>query len=74
MGMAGLQGMPRRSLYLGDEFLPLHDLAGLSGIVRLAALAAFLYNIVMTVGLQGGAGILKRSGIDRNILVPASTT
>src|SRR3990170_5804863 len=74
MGMAGLQGMLRRSLYLDGEYLPYMILAGISGALLLAALAAFLYNIVMTVGLQGAVGIFKRSELDRDILVPASTT
>ncbi len=74
MGMAGLQGMLRRTLYLDGEYLPYMILAGISGALLLAALAAFLYNIVMTVGLQGAVGIFKRSELDRDILVPASDT
>jgi cytochrome c oxidase subunit 1 len=71
MGMAGLQGMLRRTIYLDGEFLPYMILAGLSGVLLLAALAAFLYNIVMTVGLRGAAGIFRRSDLDRDVLVPA---
>jgi cytochrome c oxidase subunit 1 len=73
MGMAGLQGMLRRTIYLNGEFRPYMILAGLSGALLLAALAAFLYNIVMTVGLQGALGIFKASELDRNVLVPAAT-
>lgn len=72
MGMAGLQGMLRRTLYFGDEYLPYMILAGISGALLLAALAAFLVNIVMTVGLQGAVGIFRRSRRDRDILVPTS--
>lgn len=73
MGMAGLQGMLRRTIYTGDEYLPYMILAALSGALLLAALAAFLTNIVMTVGLKGAVGIFQRSDIDRSELLPAGT-
>jgi cytochrome c oxidase subunit 1 len=73
MGMAGLQGMLRRTIYTEDEYLPYMVLAAISGALLLAALAAFLLNIVMTVGLKGAIGIFQRSDLDRNELVPAGT-
>jgi cytochrome c oxidase subunit 1 len=73
MGMAGLQGMLRRTIYTEDEYLPYMILAALSGALLLAALAAFLLNIVMTVGLRGAIGIFQRSDMDRNVLVPAGS-
>jgi cytochrome c oxidase subunit 1 len=72
MGMAGLQGMLRRTIYFNDEFLPYMVLAGLSGALLLLALAAFLVNIVMTVGLKGAVGIFRRSELPVRELVPAS--
>jgi cytochrome c oxidase subunit 1 len=72
MGMAGLQGMLRRTIYFNDEFLPYMVLAGLSGALLLLALAAFLTNILMTVGLKGAVGIFRRSDLPVRDLVPAS--
>jgi len=72
MGMAGLQGALRRTIYSNGEFRPYMILAGLSGALLLAALAAFLYNIVMTVGLKGALGIFKRSDLDKDVLIPES--
>lgn len=74
MGMAGLQGMLRRTLYFDNEFLPYMVLAGISGALLLLALAAFLVNIVMTVGLRGAVGIFRRSDIETNVLVPLPTS
>ena len=72
MGMAGLQGMLRRSIYTNDEFLPYMVLAGICGALLLAALAAFLFNIVMTVGLKGVVGIFRRGKGGVEVLVPAT--
>jgi len=71
MGMAGLQGMLRRTIYYNGEFLPFMILAGVSGALLLLAFGAFLLNIVMTVGLKGAIGIFTRSRLDRKELVPA---
>jgi len=70
MGMAGLKGMLRRTIYSDGEFLPYMILAALSGALLLAAFAAFLYNIVMTVGLKGALGIFRRSDLDPKVLLP----
>jgi cytochrome c oxidase subunit 1 len=70
MGMAGLGGMLRRSIYTDGEFLPFMILAGLCGALLIAALVAFLFNIVMTVGLQGAIGIFKPSRLDPRLLLP----
>jgi cytochrome c oxidase subunit 1 len=72
MGMAGLQGMLRRSIYTNHEFLPYMILAGICGALLLAALAAFLFNIVMTVGLKGALGIFRRGEGGVDVLVPAT--
>jgi len=71
MGMAGLQGMLRRTIYLDGEFLPYMVLAALSGALLLAALAASLDNIAMTVGLKGAVGIFRRSELPVGDLLPA---
>lgn len=72
MGMAGLQGMLRRTIYYGGEFTPYMWLALLSGLLLFAGLLAFLLNIVMTVGLKGALGIFQRSELDAKELVPAA--
>jgi cytochrome c oxidase subunit 1 len=71
MGMAGLQGMLRRSLYLNDEFGIYMLLAGLSGALMLLAFLAFFLNIVMSVGLQGVIGIFMPAKYKTEDLVPA---
>jgi cytochrome c oxidase subunit I len=72
MGMAGLQGMLRRSIYLNGEFRPYMILAAISGALLLAAFAAFLFNIVMTLGLRGALGIFRRAEHETEELVPST--
>jgi cytochrome c oxidase subunit I len=59
MGMAGLQGMLRRSLYVNGEFNIYMILAAICGSLLLLAFLAFFYNIVMTVGIKGVIGIFS---------------
>jgi len=73
MGMAGLKGMLRRTIYFDGEYLPFMILAGICGVLLLLAFAAFLYNIVMTVGLRGAMGVFRRSELDPDVLVPETT-
>ncbi len=61
MGMAGLHGMLRRSLYVNGEFNTYMILAGLSGALLLLAFLAFFFNIVMSVGINGVIGIFMPS-------------
>jgi cytochrome c oxidase subunit 1 len=70
MGMAGLQGMLRRTIYLDGEFNLYMVLAGLSGSLLLLAFLAFFYNIVMSVGLNGVIGIFTPSKLSKKILLP----
>ncbi len=71
MGMAGLQGMLRRSLYVDGEFQTYMILAGLSGALLLLAFLAFFLNIVMSLGLQGVIGIFMPAKLKTKDLVPA---
>jgi len=73
MGMAGLQGMLRRTIYYEGEFAPYMVLAALSGVLLALALLAFLLNIVMTVGLKGALGIFLPSRRDPAQLLPAAS-
>ena len=56
-GMAGLDGMLRRHLYVNGEFNTYMILAAISGSMILIAWAVFLFNIIMSVGLKGLIGI-----------------
>ena len=72
MGMAGLSGMLRRTIYSEGEFMIYMVLAGICGAMLLIALGAFLLNIVMTVGLKGAIGIfLPAKGDPKELLPPA---
>ena len=70
MGMAGLEGMLRRTIYLNGEFSLYMILAGLSGALLLFAFLAFFYNIVMSLGLNGVIGIFTPSKLNVKDLVP----
>lgn len=72
MGMAGLQGMLRRSLYTEGEFSVYMILAGLSGALLLLAFLAFFANIVMSLGLRGVVGIFVSPETPTQELVPAT--
>ena len=70
MGMAGLHGMLRRTLYVNGEFTPYMILAALSGALLLLAFLAFFFNIVMSVGVKGVLGIFSPSQLKTAELVP----
>ncbi len=71
MGMAGLQGMLRRTIYFNGEFLPYMILAALAGSLILLGFLAFFFNIVMSVGLKGVVGIFLPASSDTKELVPS---
>ena len=56
-GMAGLDGMLRRHLYVNGEFNTWMILAAIFGSMVMIAWFIFLFNIVMSVGLKGLIGI-----------------
>ncbi|HNW74741.1 MAG TPA: cbb3-type cytochrome c oxidase subunit I [Bacteroidales bacterium] len=70
MGMAGLNGMLRRSIYENGEFNGYMILAALSGFLLLLAFLAFFYNIVMSVGLKGVIGIFAPTKLKTKDLLP----
>jgi cytochrome c oxidase subunit 1 len=70
MGMAGLNGMLRRSLYLNGEFKIYMILAALSGTLILIGFLSFFYNIVMSVGVKGVLGIFTPAKSKTKDLVP----
>ena len=71
MGMAGLNGMLRRTLYVNGEFNLLMILAALCGTLLLVGFLAFFINIVMSVGLRGVLGIFTPAKIKTTDLIPA---
>ena len=70
MGMAGLNGMLRRSLYVHGEFNTYMILAALCGALLLFGFLAFFFNIVMSVGLNGVIGIFLPSKLKTKNLLP----
>ena len=56
-GMAGINGMLRRHLYVHGEFNTYMVLAAICGSMVLIAWFIFLFNIVMSVGVKGLIGI-----------------
>lgn len=72
MGMAGLNGMLRRSLYLNGEFNIYMIPAALSGTLILIGFLSFFYNIVMSVGVKGVLGIFAPAKTKTKDLVPAN--
>jgi len=70
MGMAGLQGMMRRTLYVNGEFQPYMILAAISGALLAIALILFLINLAMTLGIKGALGIFTRSPMPATELLP----
>ena len=71
MGMAGLKGMLRRTIYFDGEFNLYMILAGICGALLLLSFLAFFYNIVMSVGINGALGIFKKSKYDTREALPA---
>lgn len=71
MGMAGLDGMLRRTLYLNGEYEMYMILAGICGGLLLLAWLAFLFNVVMSIGIQGLLGVFTPSKLKTKDLVPA---
>ena len=71
MGMAGLKGMLRRTIYANGEFNVYMILAALCGLLLLVGFLSFFVNIVMSVGLKGVLGIFAKSTLDKDKLLPA---
>jgi cytochrome c oxidase subunit 1 len=71
MGMAGIDGMLRRSIYVDGEYNTYMILAGICGCLLLLAFFAFLINAVMTVGVKGLIGIYSPATMNTRECVPA---
>ena len=63
----------RRSLYIHGEYRIYIILAGICGGLLLIAFLCFLFNIVMSVGLNGALGIFMPARLKtRELLPPAN--
>lgn len=66
MGMAGIDGMLRRTIYYNGEYNTYMILAAICGAMMFLAFILFLYNIIMSIGLNGLLGIYQKSPINTN--------
>ena len=71
MGMAGLKGMLRRTIYFDGEYNLYMILAAICGALLLISFLAFFFNIAMSVGLKGVIGIFTPPTNKNKDLVPA---
>jgi len=71
MGMAGLKGMLRRTIYFDGEYSLYMILAAICGSLLLISFLAFFFNIAMSVGLKGVLGIFTPAKVKNKDLVPA---
>jgi cytochrome c oxidase subunit 1 len=62
--------MLRRTIYFEGEFTPYMVLEALAGFLLLLGFAAFFFNIVMSVGLNGVIGIFMPSKLKTKDLLP----
>ena len=70
MGMAGLKGMLRRTLYFNGEYDLYMILALICGVLLFVGFLAFFINIVMTVGVKGVIGIFSPTRDKNKDLIP----
>jgi cytochrome c oxidase subunit I len=71
MGMAGLKGMLRRTLYFNGEFDLYMILAAICGTLLLLSFLAFFINLVLSVGVEGVIGIFRPTKNKNKDIVPA---
>ncbi len=74
MGMAGIDGMLRRTIYYNGEFNTYMILAGLCGAMLIVGFLLFLFNIVMSVGVKGLLGIYMPATLQTKDCVPQAQT
>ena len=59
MGLAGVEGMLRRTLYFNGEYSAYMITALFGGVLMAAGYLAFIYNVVKTYGLKAVLGVFK---------------
>jgi cytochrome c oxidase subunit 1 len=70
MGMAGLKGMLRRTIYYEGEYNIYMILAAIAGSLLLIAFFLFLFNVIMTLGVKGVIGIFTKPKLKTADLLP----
>jgi len=70
MGMAGIDGMLRRHLYIHGEFFGYMALAWICGLMIFSAWIIFMYNIIASVGVKNLLQLFTPSTIDEKVIVP----
>lgn len=74
MGMAAMDGMLRRTLYINGEYETYMILAGICGAMLIVAWVCFLVNVIMSIGLNGLLRIFTKTTLDTTACVPALKT
>ncbi len=72
MGMAAMDGMLRRTLYINGEYETYMILAGICGLMLIVAWFSFLINVVMTIGINGLLGVFTKTKLTTVDCVPAT--
>ncbi|MCX7955026.1 MAG: cbb3-type cytochrome c oxidase subunit I [Bacteroidales bacterium] len=70
MGMAGLLGMLRRTIYHNNEFGVFMWLAAIAGIALFVGFLSFFLNIVLSVGIKGIINVFKKADYTDIKLLP----
>ena len=70
MGMAGVNGMLRRSMYVEGEYTIYMVLAGICGLMLIVAWLIFMYNVIMSIGLRGLIGIFMPTKLKTKEPIP----
>ncbi len=71
MGMSAMDGALRRYIYIDGEYNFFMIMGALCGVLILVAWVAYLYNVVMSIGIKGLIGVYTPSKLDTKDLVPA---
>ena len=70
MGMAGLLGMLRRTIYYGGEYQIFMILAALAGSALLLAYLSYFFNLLLSFGVKGLIELFKPSPHNKEKLLP----
>ena len=70
MGMAGMNGMLRRTIYYNGEYNTYMILAAICGALLLISFVVFLFNIIMSLGVNGVLGVFMKPEKHTEDLIP----
>jgi len=74
MGLAAMDGLLRRTLYVDGEYTTYMVLGFAGGALVLLSWVTFLVNVVMSIGVKGLIGVYMPSKLKTKDLVPAEET